>query len=66
MKIFYLLFLVFLFMSCAERGNEEKKVMILGVTPEQIAKVKESYTGKFLGPVLEQTKKFMKAAQKKK
>ena len=36
MKIFYLLFLVFLFMSCAERGNEEKKVMILGVTPEQI------------------------------
>ncbi len=34
-------------------------------TPEQIVKVKESYTGKFLGPVLEQTKKFMKAAQKK-
>ena len=33
-------------------------------TPEEIVKVKESYTGKFLGPVLEQTKKFMKAAQK--
>lgn len=40
MKIFYLLFLVFLFMSCAERGNEEKKVMILGVTPEQIVELK--------------------------
>ena len=39
MKIFYLLFLVFLFMSCAERGNEEKKVMILGVTPEQIVEL---------------------------
>lgn len=40
MKIFYLLFLVFLFMSCAERGNEEKKVMILGATPEQIVELK--------------------------
>ena len=36
------------------------------ITPEQIANVKESYTGKFLGPVLEQTKKFMKAAKNKK
>lgn len=35
-------------------------------TPEQIAKVKESYTGKFLGPVLEQTNKFMNALKKEK
>ena len=27
-------------MSCAERGNEEMKVMILGVTPEQIVELK--------------------------
>ncbi|MFR7823761.1 MAG: hypothetical protein ACLU30_11635 [Odoribacter splanchnicus] len=27
-------------MSCAEQGNEEKKVMILGVTPEQIVELK--------------------------
>ncbi|MDU5683613.1 MAG: excinuclease ABC subunit UvrA [Veillonella sp.] len=48
-----------------EGGNRGGTIVATG-TPEQIAKVKESYTGKFLGPVLEQTKKFMKAAQKKK
>ena len=48
-----------------EGGNRGGTIVATG-TPEQIAKVKESYTGKFLGPVLERTKKFMKAAQKKK
>ncbi|MDU3434243.1 excinuclease ABC subunit UvrA [Veillonella sp.] len=48
-----------------EGGNRGGTIVATG-TPEEIVKVKESYTGKFLGPVLEQTKKFMKAAQKKK
>ena len=48
-----------------EGGNRGGTIVATG-TPEQIAKVKESYTGKFLGPVLEQTKKFMKAAKNKK
>ena len=48
-----------------EGGNRGGTIVATG-TPEQIAKVKESYTGKFLGPVLEQTKKFMNAAKKKK
>ncbi|MBS4891008.1 excinuclease ABC subunit UvrA [Veillonella sp.] len=48
-----------------EGGNRGGTIVATG-TPEEIIKVKESYTGKFLGPVLEQTKKFMKAAQKKK
>ena len=47
-----------------EGGNRGGTIVATG-TPEEIVKVKESYTGKFLGPVLEQTKKFMKAAQKK-
>ena len=48
-----------------EGGNRGGTIVATG-TPEQIAKVTESYTGKFLGPVLEQTKKFMKAAKNKK
>ena len=48
-----------------EGGNRGGTIVATG-TPEEIAKVKESYTGKFLGPVLEQTKKFMKAAKNKK
>ena len=48
-----------------EGGNRGGTIVATG-TPEQIAKVKESYTGKFLGPVLEQTKKFMNALKKKK
>jgi len=44
-----------------EGGNRGGTIVATG-TPEEIVKVKESYTG----PVLEQTKKFMKAAQKKK
>ena len=48
-----------------EGGNRGGTIVATG-TPEQIAKVKESYTGKFLDPVLEQTKKFMNAAKKKK
>ena len=48
-----------------EGGNRGGTIVATG-TPEEIAKVKESYTGKFLGPVLEQTKKFMKAANHKK
>ena len=47
-----------------EGGNRGGTIVATG-TPEEIVKVKESYTGKFLGPVLEQTKKFMKAAKKK-
>ena len=48
-----------------EGGNRGGTIVATG-TPEQIAKVKESYTGKFLGPVLEQTNKFINAAKKKK
>jgi len=48
-----------------EGGNRGGTIVATG-TPEQIAKVKESYTGKFLGPVLERTKKFMKAVKNKK
>ena len=48
-----------------EGGNRGGTIVATG-TPEQIAKVNESYTGKFLGPVLEQTNKFMNAAKKKK
>ena len=48
-----------------EGGNRGGTIVATG-TPEQIAKVKESYTGKFLGPVLEQTNKFMNTAKKKK
>ena len=33
-------------------------------TPEQIAKMPASYTGKFLAPVLAKTKRFMDAAKK--
>ena len=48
-----------------EGGNRGGTIVATG-TPEQIANVKESYTGKFLGPVLERTKKFMKAVKNKK
>ena len=48
-----------------EGGNRGGTIVAIG-TPEEIVKVKASYTGKFLGPVLEQTKKFMKAAKNKK
>ena len=48
-----------------EGGNRGGTIVATG-TPEQIAKVKGSYTGKFLGPVLEQTNKFMNALKKKK
>ena len=48
-----------------EGGNRGGTIVATG-TPEQIAKVKESYTGKFLGPVLEQTMKFMNAVKKQK
>ncbi|NCB96263.1 MAG: excinuclease ABC subunit UvrA [Negativicutes bacterium] len=47
-----------------EGGNRGGTIVATG-TPEDICKVKESYTGKFLKPVLEQTKKFMKVAAKK-
>ena len=49
----------------SEGGNRGGTIVATG-TPEQITKVKESYTGKFLGPVLEQTNKFMNAAKKQK
>ena len=48
-----------------EGGNRGGTIVATG-TPEQIVNVKESYTGKFLGPVLEQTNTFMNAAKKKK
>ena len=48
-----------------EGGNRGGTIVATG-TPEQIANVKESYTGKFLGPVITQTDTFMNAAQKKK
>lgn len=48
-----------------EGGNRGGTIVATG-TPEQIANVKESYTGKFLGPVLKQTDTFMNAVKKKK
>ena len=48
-----------------EGGNRGGTIVATG-TPEQIANVKESYTGKFLGPVLKQTNTFMNTAKKKK
>ena len=47
-------------------GGNRGGTIVATRTPEQIAKVKESYTGKFLGPVLEQTNKFMNATKKQK
>lgn len=42
-----------------EGGSRGGKIVATG-TPEEIAMVKESYTGRFLGPVLERTKAYMK------
>ena len=47
-----------------EGGNRGGTIVATG-TPEQIANVKESYTGKFLGPVLKQTDTFMKCCKEK-
>ncbi|MCF0155108.1 MAG: excinuclease ABC subunit UvrA, partial [Veillonella sp.] len=41
-----------------EGGSGGGTIVATG-TPEEIAGTKESYTGKFLGPVLEQTKRYM-------
>ena len=46
-----------------EGGNRGGTIVATG-TPEEIVKVKESYTGKFLGPVLEQTKKIYESSSK--
>ena len=42
-----------------EGGNGGGTIVATG-TPEEVCKVAASYTGKFLGPVLERTKKLMK------
>lgn len=42
-----------------EGGSRGGKIVATG-TPEEIAMVKDSYTGRFLGPVLERTKAYMK------
>lgn len=42
-----------------EGGSRGGKIVAIG-TPEEIAMVKDSYTGRFLGPVLERTKAYMK------
>ena len=44
-----------------EGGSSGGTVIAKG-TPEDVAKVKESYTGQFLGPVLKRTRKFMEEA----
>ena len=44
-----------------EGGSGGGTVIAKG-TPEDVAKVKESYTGRFLGPVLKRTRKFMEEA----
>lgn len=46
-----------------EGGNRGGTIVGTG-TPEEIVKIPESYTGKFLGPVLAQTRKYMDAAKK--
>lgn len=42
-----------------EGGSRGGKIVATG-TPEEIAMVQDSYTGRFLGPVLERTKAYMK------
>ena len=44
-----------------EGGSGGGTVIAKG-TPEDVAKMKESYTGQFLGPVLKRTRKFMEEA----
>lgn len=41
-----------------EGGSGGGTIVVTG-TPEQVAQCKDSYTGKFLGPVLEQTRAYM-------
>lgn len=43
-------------------GGSGGGIVIAKGTPEDVAKVKESYTGQFLGPVLKRTRKFMEEA----
>ena len=43
-------------------GGSGGGTIIAKGTPEDVAKVKESYTGQFLGPVLKRTRKFMEEA----
>ena len=43
-------------------GGSGGGAIIAKGTPEEVAKVKESYTGRFLGPVLKRTRKFMEEA----
>lgn len=43
-------------------GGSGGGTIIAKGTPEEVAKVKESYTGRFLGPVLKRTRKFMEEA----
>ena len=39
-------------------GDKGGEIVATG-TPEEVAKVEASYTGQYLGPVIERTKKFM-------
>ena len=41
-----------------EGGDKGGEIVATG-TPEEVAKVETSYTGQYLGPVIERTKKFM-------
>ena len=41
-----------------EGGDKGGEIVATG-TPEEVAKVEASYTGQYLGPVIERTKKFM-------
>ena len=42
----------------SEGGDKGGEIVATG-TPEEVAKVEVSYTGQYLGPVIERTKKFM-------
>lgn len=44
-----------------EGGDGGGEIVAVG-TPEEVAKNEKSYTGKYLGPVLEKTKKYMESA----
>ena len=42
-----------------EEGGDKGGEIVATGTPEEVAKVEASYTGQYLGPVIERTKKFM-------
>ena len=45
--------------SCDREDSDKGGEIVATGTPEEVAKVEASYTGQYLGPVIERTKKFM-------